>query len=324
MIDHSVRRMCVTSTDVGPIFGVDGYRDAFDVWTSKHGHAPPFPATPRMLLGKDLEQGIVQAYSRITGKLVEWTDRTMQHPERPWMAASPDGLVYSEGRSLERGVDAKLVFWDQRGKWGAGPDDIPEGIQLQMWWMMAVCNVESWDIAAWVGEDAPRIYEIERNAEAERVVIAKCEEWHRRYIVGNEVPPISGSANATAWLQQAFPRHKRPDMRTATDEEIDLLEEYGHVREVQKEATERRYEMENQIRLAVGDREGLEWPGGKFTWRTTKDKTTVDWETLADGILRTRVTPEERKMLIDLYTTVTPGARRIHFVSKIYKVAESE
>jgi predicted phage-related endonuclease len=308
---------------VGPIFGVDNYRDAFEVWTEKHGHAPLWNPTPRMLLGKDLEQGIVKAYSRITGRPVQWADETVRHPEKPWMAGSPDALVIRP-HGLERGVDAKLVFWDQRRKWGVNPNDIPEGVQLQMWWMMAVLGCEVWDVAAWVGEDAPRIYQIERNREAERVVIARCEEWHRRYIVGDEVPPITGSKAASEWLQQAFPVHSRPDMRVATDEEVALLEEYAGVRQDQIEATDRRKEMENQIKLAIADREGLVWDGGKFTWRRTSDRKIIDWKSLATYMLNTRIREEEeREALRQEYTETEPGYRRIHFVCDAQDISDA-
>src|SRR5882672_617530 len=322
MIDHQLRNACITSTDVGPIFGVDAYRGAFDVWAVKHGHAPRWNPTPRMLLGKDLEQGILQAYSRITGRPVEWFDKTMRHPERPWMAASPDALVTSD--PLERGVDAKLVFWDQRRKWGANSNDIPAGIQMQMWWFMAVLECDVWDVAAWVGEDEPRIYEIERDREAERVVIAKCEEWHRRYVVGDEVPPISGSETSSAWLQQAFPHDHRPDMRDATDAEIAYLEEYALARIDQQEATERRGEMENQIKLAIGDREGLQWPGGKFTWRRTKDQEKINWKALGTYLLNTRIREEqEREAMRVEYTNTKAGVRRIHFVCDTHDISDA-
>jgi predicted phage-related endonuclease len=321
MIDHELRRQCITSTDVGPIFGVDAYRTAFDVWAEKHGHAPPFEPTARMLMGKDVEQGIVKTYSRITGRQTEWRDETIRHPERKWMAASPDALVYGPGAALARVVDAKLVFWDQRRKWSAGP---PEGLQMQLWWLMAVLGAEVSDIVAWAGEDEPRIYEIERDREAERVVIAKCEEWHRRYVLGDETPPISGSKAAAAWLQQAFPHDNRPNMREATDEEIELLEEYAMVRLDQKEATDRRNVMENQIKLAIADREGLKWPGGKFTWRLTKDREKVDWKALGTHLLITRIKDlQERAALEAEYTKTGPGTRRIHFVSEAFDISDA-
>ena len=324
-IDHQIRGECITATDVGPIFGVDGYRDAFDVWASKHGHAPRWQPTPRMLLGKDLEQGIVQAYSRITGRAVQWVDRTVRHPDRTWMAASPDAIVAHQSGPVERVVDAKLVFWDQRRKWGSSAREIPEGIQLQLWWQMAVLGAEVADVAAWVGEDEPRIYEIPRDLEAERVVIAKCKEWHRRYILGDEIPPISGSETAAAWLQQAFPHHKRPDMRAATEDEIEFLLRYAQVRTDQKESTEMRKQMENEIKLAIADREGLEWPEGKFTWRRTQDRKTVNWKELGTHLLLTRIKEEaDREALRAEYTKIEPGIRKIHFVCDALDISEAE
>ena len=324
MIDRELRRKCITATDVGPIFGVDGYRDAFDVWAEKHGQAPPFEPTPRMLLGKDLEQGIVAAYSRITGRPVSWRDETVQHAQRKWMAASPDALVVRPGGKLERGVDAKLVFYDQRRKWGLDANSIPEGIQLQMWWLMAVVECEVWDVAVWLGDDEPRIYEIERNLEAERTVIEQCEEWHRRYVIGDEIPPISGSKASRDWLVYKFPSNKR-NLRDATAEEIEVLEQYAHVRLLQKEATDRRNEMESQIKLFIQDSEGVEWQGGKFTWKLTKEIRKMDWKELATYLLNTRIkTEEEREGLRNDYLHLEPGQRRIRFVSRAADLSEAD
>jgi len=322
MIDHELRRQCITSTDVGPIFGVDLYRDAFDVWAAKHGHAAPFEPSARMLLGKDLEEGIVKAYRRITGKPAEWADITSRHPHRPWMAASPDALVFAPDGMLERGVDAKLVFWDQRRKWGLDANDVPEGIQLQMWWMMATMECDAWDIAALVGDDEPRIYTIERHREAERVVIARCEEWHRRYVVGNETPPITGSKNAEVWLQQAFPHHKRPDMRDATEAEAILLDQYAQARVVRGIARKMCDEMEHRIKLAIADKEGLAWPGGTFTWRRTQDGEEIDWESLGRGLLNEK-DKETAQTLLGLYTQPKPGSRRMRFTSNEVDVVDA-
>ena len=313
MIDLELRRKCITSTDVGPIFGVDGFRDAFEVWAEKHGHAPPWIPNARAAMGKDLEQGIMRAYCRLTGREAQWIDRTIQHPTKPWMAGSPDALLYGANGRVVRGVDSKLVFFDQRRKWGEDAHEIPEAYQLQAWWLMAITDCDVWDVAAWMGEDAPRIYEIERNREAERVVIERCDEWHRRYVLGDEMPPITGSQASTRWLQQAFPTIKRPDLRQATDEEVELLEAYAQARLLRGDAIEACDEMENQIKLAIADREGLEWRRGRFTWKRTKDGVTVDWESMAKGLLNEK-DKDQAETLMGIYTKPKPGIRRIHFV----------
>jgi predicted phage-related endonuclease len=308
MIDLELRRTRITSTDIGPIFGVDEWRDAFSVWCEKKTDAPRREPNWRMRLGKYLEQGIVAAYGDITGRATEWCDTTLCHPDRAWMAASPDALMPTD----RRGVDAKLVFWDQRRKWGATPDDIPQSIQLQMWWMMAVLDYDAWDVAALVGDDLPRIYTFERDREAERVLVAKAEEFWRRYVAGDETPDIGGSAAATEWLKQAFPTHKRPDLRAATAEEIADLDQYVQVQIEQKELAGERARLENRLKLAVGEQEGLTWPEGKFTWRKTKDRTVVDWKSMATGLLWAHVKdPEAQNTLLGMYTATKPGVRRV-------------
>lgn len=310
MIDRELRRQGISSTDIGAIFEVDPWRDPFSVWAAKKGQLPEMKVTPRMRLGKYFEQGIVAYYSDLTGRPVQWCDETMRHQERAWMLCTPDALVCHE----RRGVDAKLVAWDQRRKWGATADDIPLSIQLQMWWMLAVLDYDAWDVAAFIGEEAPRVYEIERDREAERVMVARAEEFHRRYIVGDEVPPITGGEAASLWLQQAFPTHRRPDLRAATAEEIEKLTEYARLRIAQRTLVDEKARIENEIKLAIADHEGLVWDTGKFTWRKTKDRTVIDWQSIAVGLLSQYVTdPETRGTLLGLHTSTRPGPRRIWF-----------
>jgi len=261
-----------------------------------------------MRLGKFLEQGIMAFYGDLTGRSPEWCDETLQHPEHPWMVCTPDALIPRE----RRGVDAKLVFWDQRRKWGHNPDEIPESIQLQMWWMMAVLNYDLWDVVALIGEDLPRIYTIERDREVERVMLARVEEWYRRYLIGDERPPIGSSDDAARWLQQVYPNHKRPDLRWATDGEVALLNEYVQLRVVQKELSARRNLLETAFKEAIQGREGLEWNEGAFTWRKSKDSEVTNWEALAIALLYHHIKdPEARATLLAEYTRTKIGTRRI-------------
>jgi predicted phage-related endonuclease len=310
MINRDLRKASITSTDSGPIFGVDPWRDQFAIWAQKKGQLPEPEPTERMHLGNYLQHGIVGYYGYRTGRITEWCDETRQHPDHPWFVCTPDALVVGE----RRGVDAKVVAWDQRHKWGADSDSIPESIQLQIWGCMSVLDYERWDVAALIGGEL-RIYEIERDREAERAMLERLEEWHRRYVVGDERPPIGGGENARAWLQQAFPTHRRPDLREATSEEISILNEYAELRRVQHLVEERRDKFENQLKLAVADREGLIWPEGRFTWRKAKDSLITDWQSLALALVTTHIEAQERDALVESYTGVKPGSRRIWFRS---------
>jgi len=304
-MDPNVRRLGIGGSDVAAIFGVDEFRDAFDLWAVKKGGLTvEQPPSIRMIVGKCLEEGVLKLYEHFTGRRVEYCDVSMQHPERPWMIYTPDALVVGE----RRGVDAKVVAWDQRRGWD---DGVPPRVELQCCWYMAALDYEAWDVCALMGEGEPRIYSIYRDLELEAAMLARVEEWYDRFIVGDDRPPIGGNETAAQWLKQMYPKHKR-DIREATAEEIAMLTEYVGVR-VQQAALSRRQDvLETYLKDAIKEHEGLIWSEGRFTWKKTKDSEKVDWKSLA-LLLLTRFVPEaEQDALSREYLRTKPGVRRIY------------
>jgi len=310
MIDHAIRRRGLGGSDIGAIFGLDHYRDAFDVWAEKKGNSgPPLPPTLSQKIGIEFQSALLAVYAYMTGHEVQEVDETFTLAEQPWMVYSPDALCQDE----RRGVDAKVVFWERRHEWGEEADDIPYSVELQAAWYMACTSYPAWDIIALVAGH-PRIYSLTRDRELESMIVARAKEWYDRFILGDERPAIGGGDGAARWLERTFPVHKRPDMRVATEEEILWLEDYAKVRLLQKTCEHQRDELENRLKFAVGAREGLAWSGGKFTWRKSKDSKITDWQSLALGLLTTHIKEDKsRQELLEFYTRVIPGSRRIWF-----------
>jgi len=309
MINPELRRRGFTGSDQGALFGVDPDRDLHTVIAEKK-YGLVLPVTQRMRLGGWIEPGIINAYAGITGKRVKYVNETFQHPTIPWMIYTPDAWCEDE----KRVVDAKLVAWDQWAKkWGPKSNDIPEQIQLQMWHYMAALDFPLADVAAWCGDEL-RIYTIERDREVERVMRARNEECYRKYIEGDEMPPIGSSVHAARWLQQAFPNHKRPDMRAATEEEIADMRRYARVRKELSELEREKTGILNRLREAVGMREGIQSFGAKFTWRKTKDTKVVNYKNMAIALLHNFIKDEKarEKMWAD-YTSTKEGYRKIYF-----------
>jgi predicted phage-related endonuclease len=251
---------------------------------------------------------VLDLYSRMTGRNIDYIDKSSRHPQRPWQIFTPDALCRSE----RRGIDAKVVFWDQRAKWGREADEIPDRVQFQCWWYMSALDYPVWDVCALVGEGLPRIYTLERlDSVQESRMLARVEEWVERYLVGNDRPPIGGSREATDWLKQAYPAHNRADIREATAEEVALLDEYVDLRVAEKEVTRRRDALENALKDAIGNSEGLRWDEGTFTWRKTKDGETTRWKDMAQRLLNLYVKEEDRETTVSIYTDPKPGQRRI-------------
>jgi predicted phage-related endonuclease len=290
MLSHELRKAGIGGSDVAAILGLDEYRDPFSVWAEKRGQYERPPATARMKLGKLFERGIIEYYSELTGRETRFVDETYRSESREWMVYTPDALCIHE----RRGVDAKLVAWDQRHQWGPTPDDIPARVQLQVRYYMAAMDYPLWDIAALLDMAEPLIYTFERDPEIEEAMLELCERFYRDYVLGDKQPPIGASDDSTEYLRQRFPRQRtnlREDDKTITDERI---------------------KTENQIKLAIGEAEGLVWPHGRFTWKNTKDQMKTDWEALARSLLRS-YSDLERNTAIQEFTASRPGARRIWF-----------
>jgi predicted phage-related endonuclease len=320
-LDLEARKGFYGCSDLGAIHGVDPNRDMLDLYL-RSVEGVVYPPTKRMMYGKHLEEGILHIANEETGKNFRPSfNKTYRHPEFPkyHLVGTPDGLLEDEN---DGGLDCKLLSYDQRHQYGPTADDIPPRVEMQVRGYMAVMQRPRWYVAVWCG-DRLLIYAVERDLEFETFILEHAESEWRRYIEARVRPPISGSKGSSAWLQQAYPKHKRPDLRPATDEEIEQLRRYGRLKAEQRVLAKERALLENQIKDAIKDREGLVWDGGRFTWRRAKDTTWVDWESMAIG-LRTHYIKDEdaRLKLTEEYTHTKAGSRRIWFASDEF--AETE
>ncbi|HEY1897564.1 MAG TPA: YqaJ viral recombinase family protein [Terracidiphilus sp.] len=307
MLDHKLRQLAIGGSDIGAILGCDPDRDGFSVWAAKRGGLERLPDAEKplpMLLGSMLEEGVIKAYSHVTGRAANYDNKTRRHPQRAYMVYTPDALCRHE----RRGVDAKVVRFDQRHKWGDTLDDIPMRIVAQCWWYMAAMDYDRWDVAALIGGQDLRIYTADRDLEVEREMLYQAEEFHRRYLAGDEVPPIGTSDEALRWLKQTFPKDREP-MLEAAPAEYALLNEYSELRLDQKELGEEVARLEIMIKERIRDAEGIVWPLGRISYRATRDGVETDWKALAQSLMRL-ATEKEREVIIREYSSPRPGHRR--------------
>jgi predicted phage-related endonuclease len=309
MLDQALRVSGIGGSEIAAVLGIDDWRDPFSIWAQKRGHLTPAPPTPQMLLGKLFEEAIVTRwYAGVTGYRVEWVDKTFVVEGRPWHIYTPDALCPDEAR----GVDAKLIFWDRSGEWGDETDEIPARVDLQCRWYMAATDYPLWDVAAVINGE-PRIYTVRRDLELEAEILRRAEEFWRRYLIGDEQPPIGISDDSARYLKERYRWHSER-LKTATEEEEALLQEYAQIRAEERQVQEAKTLCENQIKQAIGENSGIQCPGMRFTWKRTRDSHIPDWEVIARTLMRDWE-EERQKTLIEEYSHLKPGYRRVYFVS---------
>lgn len=307
MTDPSIRSTGIGGTDISAIMGLSPYKTAFDVWALKRGLISEPPPSKRMHFGKLLEQVIASEYCRemaqrtgqiwrdssshvepwIADWVVSWDDNTRVNLCRPWQLYTPDAWAIPVGGPYtnRRGLDCKNVSLDQAHHWGEeGTDDIPVWILCQFHWYMSASGVGQWDAAMLLGGNNFRIYSVHRDEEIEAVLLETGERWWKRHIVDGIEPEIGASAGAKEYLRKRFPR-SLGNIRAATATEENLLMEYAAVRTEFDYIEEQKLKLENEIKGAIGEADGITWPGGKVTWRKTKDRYETDWEAAAKWML---------------------------------------
>jgi putative phage-type endonuclease len=293
------RRNGIGGTDIGAIVGLKPFgRTAYDVYLEKTGRVEPQPDNPQMRRGRLLEQVVMQMTAEEAHLIVDEVGE-IRHKDREWMVSHPDGRDMGN----EIIVEAKTAGTYRAHEWGeSGTDDAPPAYLTQVAWYMATLDWDKAIIGVLIGGEDFRIYNIGRDRTLEDYLLEKAERFWFKNVKADTPPPLEASSTVDRYIKQRFPRDTA-EVRTASPEEALMLSGYAAVRQDfdHVEALKEKYEAE--IKLAIGEAAGLEFEGGRVTWRRSKDGVKVDWEAIA-------MTLKADKELIARYSEPRPGSRR--------------
>lgn len=283
-LDLQLRSNGIGGSEIAAILGMDANRDPFSVYCDKLGLLEKSQPNTRMRWGKLLERAIVQGYSEQSGIATEWCDATIQRPDRHWHLYTPDAFAVGVDGDLTRrigGVDAKNVSFDRVDLWGdPGSDDVPANILLQLQWYCSGADLPWWDAAALFGGNDLRIYRVHRDAEIESAILESAEQFWKMHVLARIPPDIGRTQAASEYLKKRFPKNVEP-LRTATDEERELLAAVKSADERWTEINALCETLDNRLKLSIGAGEGLLDGPARVTYRLSADSRGVDWESAA-------------------------------------------
>lgn len=284
-IDLELRKTGIGASEVAAVLGLNPWQTPFDVYARKLDLIEQPKSTVAQRRGKYFERGVVDWYSDLTGITTEWFDKTIVHPSRRFQLASPDAWIIENGLRVAE-VQAKTVNWRSVDEYGAsGTDDLPVYVTLQCQWTMSAASTGYGDVAALCGMDELRTYRVHRDPEIECVLLEEVERFWKDHVLARVPPAIGASALATEYLKQKFPRNIEP-LRVTTDAEHLLIQQLKTADEEWDVVNKNCIALENAIKLAIGNAEGLLDGKNKVTYRRSKDQLGTDWEAIAIDMMR--------------------------------------
>lgn len=178
---HDQRKRGIGGSDAPAICGVSPWKSPYQVWLEKRGEAEPQEDNEPMFWGRTLEPVIRQRYADVTGRQVMLPNTILRHPNIEWMLANVDGIA-DGGRVLEVKTARSPDGWGEPGS-----AEIPEPYIIQVQHYMVVTHLPVADVAALIGGNDFRIYEVPADPELQQLILDReAAFWE---MVMNGTPP---------------------------------------------------------------------------------------------------------------------------------------
>jgi putative phage-type endonuclease len=282
------RRNGLGSSDVAAILGFSPYRSAIDVYAEKCGIVEPEEPGEEAEIGHELEPWMLAWYVRETGQPLH-LGGTCRHPSLPWAFATIDGRAEARFATIPalkaRVVEIKIVGGRMMYDWRTDVDDgVPDYVRVQNAWQLAcIPDVDQVDTAACLGATTRRIFRINRDPDLERMIVDRCDEFWRRYVLERREPPLDHTPTSRKILEAKFPIAE-PDNWLAATADVEAL---GHARiEAAKRASEgeeTRKRIDHELRAIIGTHTGLVAERFRVSWKAPRPGAVRHYKFTAKG-----------------------------------------
>lgn len=267
-----VRRTRIGSSETGAILGIDPYKSALDVFTSKTTSPSDNPKAHQDW-GLDLEPAILVHHARRRRYVLLGSPGTVTHPTLP-LCATPDALASADGDpSVTSCVDIQAKNDQGHGQleWGepetdAAPLIYVAQVTVELGVLRAAHHdVTHGEIAVSIRGAPPVFYRVDFDENLFGDVAEICAKWKRDHL-DTGIPP-EGSPDATAeYIRRRYAKHDE-NLLDPTPELIAMVTEVSYLRQQSKALESEQRAAENRLKAAIGERAGV---AGLCTWRLQK------------------------------------------------------
>ena len=294
------RRRGIGGSDAGAVLGLNPYRTPVAVWLEKTGRAEPEDLSDNEAVywGNRLEDVVAEEFSRRTGLKVRRCNRTLTHPDLPFVIAHIDRQILSDGKRGPGVLEVKTAGQYAASKWGpSGTDQVPDEYLVQTAHYLAVTGYAYARLAVLIGGRDLRIYEIPRDEELIDLVLRQEERfWHEHVEADMPPPPVTVGDIETLYAVD------NGETLLASAEIEDAARTLAEIKAQIKSLEEHASSLEERIKAAMRDYSVLVDAEGNplVTWKKSKDSQRLDTKRLK----------EEQPEIWSRYCRTVPGSRR--------------
>lgn len=270
------REKGIGSSEVGTILGLNPFETPYTLWLRKKGKIAPKQENFAMKAGHYLEDAVSRFYSDATGRQIikrSAGDWLIVDKQRDYLRVSPDRIFWVDPTG-KKNHDNKGICECKTTQLQVDADDLPKHWFCQLQYQLGVAELHVGALA-WLTMGREFGYkDIEFDQEFYDWMVSQIEEFWQRYIVGNEEP---AAINAEDVMIKS-PRHVPGKTVTADQALLDELAELKQLKASTNGEYKRVKDMENDLKVAIGDAEALVDTNGRTlcTWKAAKDSMKFD------------------------------------------------
>lgn len=274
----SERKTGIGSSEVASIIGLNPWQTPYQLWRVKTGLDAPTEENFAMRAGHYLEEAVAQFWHDETQREVikqSAGDWLVRDADRPFLQASPDRTYWLP--NMSRANENKGILECKTTQLPVDADDLPKHWFCQVQYQLGIAGYKHGSLA-WLTCGREFGYkDIDFVPEFFDWLTAKVEIFWRKNVLGNEAPsPIN-----TKDILLKYNRHI--DGKTVEVAQ-DVFEAVNNLKEIKKhvkELEEAQAKLEEQIKLAFGDAEGITYEGTTLaTWKAPKPSQRFDAKAL--------------------------------------------
>lgn len=295
------RESGIGSSEVGTILGLNPWETPYQLWRRKKGLDAPTEENFAMKAGHYLEDAVSMFYHDATGdEIIKSSvgDWLAVNTEKPYMRVSPDRTFWQSGAPHK--AENKGILECKTTQLDIDENDLPKHWLCQLQYQLGVTGMHHGALA-WLTQGRKFGYrQIAFDQEFYDYITEEVERFWTDNIQGDQ-EPLSMSIDDVAIK---YPQSTEGKSITADAGIMQEIEELRTLKERIKGLSTRKTQLEDDIKLFMGDAEALVMEGVDkplATWRTAKGKRSFD----------AKLFEHDNPKLYDKYTVFKVGNRTL-------------